>query len=144
MVGIQIMEIAPLSMRNYLSPRPLKHKAMWPEAAAKPPHSCLPSYHCQSKAPECWPQWSPASVMTSHAAAVNRRPPGHALSQALVTWPHSPKSPAYPIPGAWLFLHPAFARALVCLQPWVPVTVQAHSFAGLDLWILSFAMQRSF
>lgn len=138
------MEIAPLSMRNCPSPRPLKDRTMWPETVARQPcHSCLPSNHCQSKAPECWPQWSPAAVMTSHAAAVNRRPPGHASSQALVTWPHSPKGPAYPTPGAWLLLHPNFARALVCLQPWVPVTAQAHLFAGLDLWILSFAMQRS-
>jgi hypothetical protein len=27
-------------------------------------------------------------------------------------------------------------------QPWLPIIVQAHSFAGLALWILSFAMRR--
>lgn len=44
------MEMAPLSMRNWFSPKPLDHRAMWPKAAARPPHralavvepSCLP------------------------------------------------------------------------------------------------------
>lgn len=119
---------------------PHADRDMRPEAAARPPPApCLSSPHPPARAGLL----SKAMAMTtSHAAAADRRPraspspgPGHQTDP--------PWGPACPTPRgdcrglqAHLCQDPG-----VRLQPPPPVTARPHSFAGLDFWILSFAMR---
>lgn len=93
------MEMAPLSMRNWLSTKPLDHGAMWPR-----PQPGLPA----PSPPQRWLWWSPAAF---HAAAVDWVPP--------LPPPHHSPGLSLSYARAWLLPDPAFTRTWSCLQPWV-------------------------